>query len=159
MKKMLVKENIEFKRGQDSKKGMQVGTYSDEYLESNFFNKLRRVHPESIDKIKENPGPYINALHNLETIGIDPGAIRIIQPFGGSDPEFAIPAYRVIQGNTVSNLTITEEDAQQIIDSISKYDIDKDPDYLRIDADSSRHYMDIQDLKDFWRRRGWEWID
>ena len=152
----LVKENIDFRRGRKSKSALSIGMDSPEARKRRMRTLEKRIHhirPDALSIVVENIDAYENALENLENKGINIGKIGIVIGEG----KFNIPTWRVIQGNQVLHMSVSEEDAQSLSASIAKYDVDKDPQYAYIEEENGGAYMSIQDLKDFWKRRGWKW--
>lgn len=152
----LVKENIEFRRGQESKSSLGVGmdslpsrTRRADELKA----KIRFIAEESMPTVIEKIDEYEAAVENIIIQGIDERQIGIVL----DRAKLNIPVWRIIQGNQIQHITLTEQDAKELMASLSKYEVDRDPQYTYIEIEKSGNYFLPSELKDFWKRRGWKW--
>jgi hypothetical protein len=55
-------------------------------------------------------------------------------------------------------MTFSESDANDLAAALGKYDIDRTPEYTYVERENN-NYLEISELKEFWKRRGWTWKD
>ena len=131
MKKILVRENIDFKRGRDSKKSLNVGQHSsivkqrkldyirkklvkDVDFSGNPSDSTSSYHDEK-NYVLDHIDQYILILERLHEVGVTKNRIKL---YG---TKLNIRSYRGLAGNTVSANFLIEEDIHLWVDFMKKY--------------------------------------
>lgn len=114
----LVRENINFEKGQDPKKTMKTGLLGDIQRMGVAIPNFKNDHPnwnqEDVDRSTKNFNEDLPKFHyiisKLIECGVDPKVIRI-----ADGTTIAIDCFEVMSGNHVILHTLTEEDAKTLI--------------------------------------------
>ena len=153
---MIIKEAIEFKRGQDSKNSLDVGKNSSHQVEERFYKlgNIIMIRDTAKEDVMENIGDYEDAIYNLLEVDIDPSEIRII-----NSGRIEIPIYRIYQSMNGSFNFLFEKDAREVLDLLKKTDMDysKWGSEYRIEKDRYGNYYTVEELKKLWKNKQWPW--
>ena len=117
---MLVKENIEFKRGQNSKSSLDVGadsSYTRPEKLKNLESLVGTVRRDTWDEdyIIENYNMLVSMLEELHAIGVDKNRIELARK------DIVLRLYSGRHHNSVNAQFLTQEDADKWVIFMKKY--------------------------------------
>ena len=156
--KNLVKESIEFKRGQEQSitKSLDIGknsTYMKKVRMEELKDKLKFINEESIENVINNIDEFEEDFKNIKAVGIDLSKIGI-----STWSKWSLPQYRIVIGNNVRNQCLLEDDANTLLYKIYKYDINIEQQQFFVELDTFKFYIKHEQLQEYWKRRGWTWL-
>jgi hypothetical protein len=125
----IVKENINFERGQEPKKSMGIGKES-LYSKQQIFNKLEKVgipfyHSSNEKEEKYLMDQYLKNIYIIKEIiqKLQKLNVPIISIEGSTEKSVGIliQVYQILDGNHIILSCITKEDAEYLIKEMKKY--------------------------------------